>query len=78
MNFLEPGGDLLVMVKPQFEVGKGRVGKKGVVRDESLRTEVIAEVVASAEELGLHCLGQRDNDIRGPKGNLEAFIHLRA
>lgn len=69
--------DLLVMVKPQFEVGRGRVGKGGVVRDESLRQEAIDGVAAFAETLQWTVLGRRDNDVRGPKGNLETFLHIQ-
>jgi 23S rRNA (cytidine1920-2'-O)/16S rRNA (cytidine1409-2'-O)-methyltransferase len=72
---LRPGGSLLAMIKPQFEVGKGRLGKGGVVRDEAVRQEAIARVTAFARELGLEVAGLRDNDIRGPKGNLECFFH---
>jgi len=68
--------DVLVMVKPQFEVGKGRVGKGGVVRDESIRLESIQSVADAAIQLGYTVHGQRDNDIRGPKGNLETFLYL--
>jgi len=71
-----PGGILLLMVKPQFEVRKGQVGEGGVVRDESLRRETIRAVCDAALEVGFELLGERDNDIRGPKGNLETFVHL--
>ncbi len=73
-----PGADLLVMVKPQFEAGRGRVGKGGVVRDDAVRAETIAKVAEAAAGMGLTVLGTRDNDIRGPKGNLETFLHARA
>ena len=69
--------DVLVMVKPQFEVAKGRVGKGGVVRDEALRQEAVQDVITFAESLGFRTMGRRDNDIRGPKGNLETFVHFQ-
>lgn len=75
---LAGGADLLAMVKPQFEVGKGRVGKGGVVRDEALRREALDAVARAAEALGLQVLGERENDVHGPKGNIESFLHLRA
>jgi len=68
---------VLLMVKPQFEAGKGRVGKGGVVRDETIRLETIRSVAEAATELGFSVHGQRDNDIRGPKGNLETFLYLK-
>ena len=71
---LAPGAQLLVMVKPQFEVGRGRVGKGGVVRDEGRRQEAIESVCEAAASHELFEQGRRDNDVRGPKGNLETFV----
>ena len=68
--------DVPVMVKPQFEVAKGGLAK-GVVRDEALRQEAVQGVIAFAESLGFRTMGCRDNDIRGPKGNLETFVHFQ-
>ncbi len=73
---LAPGYDLLALVKPQFEVGRGRVGKGGVVRDPSLRREVLVEVGESATALGAGVLGYRSSGLPGPKGNRETFIWL--
>ena len=67
----------LVMVKPQFEVGKGRVGKGGVVREPELRAEAVADVVRCAHELGWEALGRVDSRLAGPKGNLEIFVQFR-
>ena len=53
LEFMKPGGAILALVKPQFEVGKGRVGKGGVVRDLSLQQEAVAKVAAAARDLGL-------------------------
>ena len=72
-----PEADLLLLVKPQFEVGKGRVGKGGVVRDEGLRAQVVREVREAAEALGLEVLGEAESRLAGPKGNREVFLHLR-
>ena len=72
-----PGADLLVMVKPQFEAGRERVGKGGVVRDASLRAETAASVAESAAALGYDSLGRVDSRVAGPKGNREIFLWLR-
>ena len=74
---LGSSADILVMVKPQFEVAKERVGKGGVVRNEAHRREAIDGVADFAATYGWAECGRRDNDIRGPKGNLETFLHLR-
>jgi 23S rRNA (cytidine1920-2'-O)/16S rRNA (cytidine1409-2'-O)-methyltransferase len=72
-----PDANWLVLVKPQFEVGKNKVGKGGVVRDEGLRAQVVAEVREAAEALGLEVLGEAESRLAGPKGNREVFLHLR-
>ena len=72
-----PEAEVLALVKPQFEVGKDRVGKGGVVRDEALRTEAVGSVAASAEELGYAVIGRADSRLPGPKGNREVFLWLR-
>jgi len=74
---LAPAADWLVLVKPQFEVGKGRVGKGGVVRDEGLRAQAVRDVREAAEALGLEVLGEAESRLAGPKGNREVFLHLR-
>jgi 23S rRNA (cytidine1920-2'-O)/16S rRNA (cytidine1409-2'-O)-methyltransferase len=71
-----PDASILALVKPQFEVGRERVGKRGVVRDEALRDEAVAGVVCAAEELGLRAAGRVDSRIAGPKGNREIFLWL--
>ena len=70
---LEPGGELLAMVKPQFELGRERVGK-GVVHSSADRREAILEVAKSIRELGLPIHGFASSDLPGPKGNRETFI----
>ncbi|GEE03181.1 TlyA family rRNA (cytidine-2'-O)-methyltransferase [Gordonia spumicola] len=74
---LTAGGDALPMVKPQFEVGKERVGTGGVVRDPALRTEVVEDVAAAAQALGLRTLGAVASPLPGPSGNVEYFLWLR-
>ncbi|MCX4098304.1 TlyA family RNA methyltransferase [Nocardia sp. alder85J] len=71
-----PGADLLPMVKPQFEVGKQRVGSGGVVRDPALRAEAVRTVAAAAAQLGLHTRGVVASPLPGPSGNVEYFLWL--
>ncbi|MBB3665338.1 23S rRNA (cytidine1920-2'-O)/16S rRNA (cytidine1409-2'-O)-methyltransferase [Prauserella sediminis] len=71
------GADLLPMVKPQFEVGKQRLGSGGVVRDPELRAEAVRDVLASAAEHGLHPRGVTASPLPGPSGNVEFFAWLR-
>jgi 23S rRNA (cytidine1920-2'-O)/16S rRNA (cytidine1409-2'-O)-methyltransferase len=71
-------GDAVVMVKPQFEVGKDNVGKGGVVRDQNLWTSAIEGVVQTATEHGLHLAGATASDVPGPSGNREFFLWLRS
>ncbi|TVT51349.1 TlyA family RNA methyltransferase [Amycolatopsis rhizosphaerae] len=72
-----PGADLLPMIKPQFEVGKERLGSGGVVRDPELRVQAVLEVLAAAEALGLHAHGVVASPLPGPSGNVEYFAWLR-
>ncbi|HJQ45466.1 MAG TPA: TlyA family RNA methyltransferase [Amycolatopsis sp.] len=72
-----PGADLVPMVKPQFEVGKERLGSGGVVRDPQLRGRAVLDVLASAAELGLHTHGVVASPLPGPSGNVEYFAWLR-
>ena len=70
-------GDQVLMVKPQFEVGKGRLGKNGVVRDPALRVEAVEAVCARAQELGWGTRGLAASPLPGPAGNVEYFCWLR-
>jgi 23S rRNA (cytidine1920-2'-O)/16S rRNA (cytidine1409-2'-O)-methyltransferase len=72
-----PRAELLVLVKPQFELGPGRVGKGGVVRDDAARAEAVERVRAAAAALGYEAVGRADSRLAGPKGNREVFLHLR-
>ena len=74
---LADGGDLLPMVKPQFEVGKDRVGAGGVVRDPALRADAVLEVATYAAGLGLGVAGVVASPLPGPSGNVEFFLWLR-
>ena len=73
-----PGADLVPMVKPQFEVGKERLGAGGVVRDPDLRAAAVAAVAATAGTLGWGVAGVVASPLPGPSGNVEFFAHLRA
>jgi 23S rRNA (cytidine1920-2'-O)/16S rRNA (cytidine1409-2'-O)-methyltransferase len=72
-----PVADFVLMVKPQFEVGKGKVGAGGVVRDPALREAAVAAVAAAAAVLGLGVLGVTASPLPGPSGNVEYFLWLR-
>ncbi len=72
-----PDGDLVLMVKPQFEVGKDRVGKGGVVRDLALRAEAVATVANAAAERGWGARAVTTSPLPGPSGNVEFFLWLR-
>jgi 23S rRNA (cytidine1920-2'-O)/16S rRNA (cytidine1409-2'-O)-methyltransferase len=77
LPFLKPRGALLCLVKPQFEVGRGEVGKGGVVRDEEKRRAAIEGVASAVAELGLEVVGWIDSPIAGPAGNLEALLFAK-
>ncbi len=77
LGFLKRGGSLLSLIKPQFEVGKGEVGKGGVVRDLALHQKVIRRISDFCRRLGLSVLGVIESPLLGPKGNKEFFIYLR-
>ena len=72
-----PGGELLPMVKPQFEVGKDRLSRGGVVRDPALRAEAVDGVVAAARDRGLGLVDVTASPLPGPSGNVEYFLRLR-
>lgn len=74
---LRPGADIVTLVKPQFEAGREEVGKHGVVRDEAVRTRVLAEIVEAARVLGLDAHGHVPSPIEGMEGNLEWLAHFR-
>ncbi len=77
-SLLAPGGDLLVLVKPQFEAGRAQVSAGGVVRDPAVHAEVRARVAAGWAEAGFACTGWADSPIRGAAaGNAEFLAHFR-
>jgi 23S rRNA (cytidine1920-2'-O)/16S rRNA (cytidine1409-2'-O)-methyltransferase len=74
---LAPGGDLVPMVKPQFEVGRDRVGTGGVIRDPGLRADAVRDVAGAAAALGFGVAGLVRSPLPGPAGNVEFFLWLR-
>jgi 23S rRNA (cytidine1920-2'-O)/16S rRNA (cytidine1409-2'-O)-methyltransferase len=70
-------GDVIALVKPQFEAGRREVGKGGVVRDDEVRRRVVGEVAAAAGALGLEPAGTTESPITGMEGNREILMHLR-
>lgn len=77
LGFLREGGLILGLIKPQFEVGKGEVGKGGVVKDQGLHQKVIDRISGFSRHIGLRVLGVIESPLLGPKGNKEFFICLR-
>ncbi len=75
LPFLLPGGALVALVKPQFEVGRKGLGKRGVVRDEALRRAAIESIGERVRALGLCAVGWIDAPIAGPEGNREALLY---
>jgi 23S rRNA (cytidine1920-2'-O)/16S rRNA (cytidine1409-2'-O)-methyltransferase len=75
-GLIGPKGQMVLLVKPQFEVGRGKVGKGGIVRDPALHESAIASVVEAAEQSGMELLNRVTSSITGAKGNVEFLIHL--
>lgn len=73
---LKPAGQVLCLIKPQFEAGREKVGKKGVVREKSTHVEVLQGFVELADSLGFHILGLTYSPVKGPEGNIEFLGHL--
>lgn len=76
-NLLKEEGQMICLIKPQFEAGKEKVGKKGVVREKGVQEEVIAKIYTLAELLGFTPEGLDFSPIKGPEGNIEFLIYLR-
>ena len=73
VQLLGAHGRMLALVKPQFELGPGRVGRRGVVSDDALRAEALSDVIAVAATCGLGCTASVDSVLPGPQGNREIF-----
>lgn len=76
-ELLKPAGEMVCLIKPQFEAGREKVGKKGVVRDAKIHLEVIEEVLAFAKEAGFSVLQLTFSPVKGPEGNIEYLVHLK-
>ena len=76
-RLLKDDGEIVCLIKPQFEAGKEKVGKKGVVKDPEVHREVLLQCIRVASEVGLNCVGISYSPIKGPQGNIEYFIHLK-
>ena len=75
-KFLKDDGSAVCLIKPQFEAGREKVGKKGVVRDKKVHEEVILKIIDFAFEIGLNVIGIDFSPIKGPEGNIEYLIML--
>lgn len=75
-ELLRDEGEMVCLIKPQFEAGREKVGKKGVVRDPAVHREVIEKVITDARELGFSILHLEYSPIKGPEGNIEYLVHI--
>jgi 23S rRNA (cytidine1920-2'-O)/16S rRNA (cytidine1409-2'-O)-methyltransferase len=76
-NLLKPGGEMVCLIKPQFEAGREKVGKNGVVREPQTHEEVICKIVDYADSIGFEVLHLEHSPIKGPEGNIEYLLHIR-
>lgn len=74
-ELIEPEGELVTLIKPQFEAGREKVGKKGVVRDQTVHLEVLSRLAENAPQKGWHLVDLTYSPIRGPEGNIEYLGH---
>ena len=75
-NLLKPEGEVVALIKPQFEAGRENVGKKGVVKDKKIHREVIEKILNFAGEIGFKICGLTFSPIKGPEGNIEYLAYL--
>ncbi len=76
-TLLRQDGEMVCLIKPQFEAGRGNVGKKGVVRDKSVHESVIKAVAGCAEKIGFSVPGLSYSPVKGPEGNIEYLMHIK-
>lgn len=76
-NLLTDDGEIVCLIKPQFEAGREKVGKKGVVRDPAVHLEVIEKVIAYASTIAMEPCHLSFSPIKGPEGNIEYLPHLK-
>lgn len=74
---LKDGGEMVCLIKPQFEAGREKVGKKGVVRDKSVHEEVVNNIISFALSNGFSVLDLEYSPIKGPEGNIEYLVHIK-
>ena len=77
IRWMDPAGQAVVLIKPQFEAGRSQVGKGGVVRDPAVHRSVLEEVLRSAGQAGFVVEGLMPSPLKGPAGNIEFLTHLR-
>jgi 23S rRNA (cytidine1920-2'-O)/16S rRNA (cytidine1409-2'-O)-methyltransferase len=75
-SLLKEDGEILCLIKPQFEAGREKVGKKGVVRDKNVHIEVVKGITSFAESIGLYPMALDFSPVRGPEGNIEYLLYL--
>ncbi len=76
-NLLKTGGEMVCLIKPQFEAGREKVGKNGVVREPEIHREVIGKIIDYADSIGFAVSALEYSPIRGPEGNIEYLVHLK-
>ena len=75
-DYLTEKGQIVALIKPQFEAGREKVGKNGVVREKSTHLEVISQIISYALSIGFRVLDLTFSPIKGPEGNIEYLVHL--
>jgi len=75
-SLLQPQGEIVALIKPQFEAGKERVGKKGVVKDPAVHLDVVKQILKYCQEINLYPLGLTFSPVKGPEGNIEYLLWL--
>jgi len=76
-NLLKDGGRMVCLIKPQFEAGKDKVGKKGVVRERSVHEEVVRKILDYADSIGFEVINLEYSPIKGPEGNIEYLMYIK-
>lgn len=76
-EFLHSHGEIVALIKPQFEAGKKEVGKGGVVKNQSLRLKIVERIKSDCERMGFRFLGTVESPVKGPKGNIEYLLYLK-
>ena len=74
---MQEGAEMVCLIKPQFEAGREKVGKKGVVREPKVHLEVVESILTFVEAMPFHVLGLAYSPVRGPEGNIEYLLYLR-